>query len=1827
MKNLIYCVLVLSISLFYSCSDKGSVVSDPDMFKDHIISYTNGLVSTESDIRTVLAFDNADWVPNQELTTDLFSISPKVPGKVVAINSNTIAFVPSKKLDQDTEYLVTLHLDELKDLPKEQRKFLFKVKTLKQNFAISFLDLQSYSKDHQYLNMDFQSADRITSAEAKQLISAKQGNKNLKIKFKESSIAQNNFEFYIDSIQRFADDSEVQIFWNGDVLGIDQKGEVSFPIPGKNNFSVVQADISETENAILVNFSDPVKPSQNFSGLVQLQDATNLKYSTAGNILKVYYPDNINGDKKLEVFQGIVSQENIKLKQNYITTITIGSDKPEIQFIRSGTILPTSNDLKINFKSINLNAVDVMVYKVYNNNILQFLQDNDYNSDRNLKRVGAPVARQTIYLNPNKLKKMNRWNVYAIDLSKLINPDPGAIYSVELSYKKSYAALDCITEAMEGVETLSDSDGEVRSTSEYDYDYDYDYDYYYDWEQRDNPCDESYYYRKSIKTNILASDVGVVVKRGSNGSYLFAVSNIVSAIPISGAEVRVYDYQQQLLANVVTDGDGFAKIDINKYGYFAVVTVGNNTTYVKLDEAKTLSLSNFDVQGTEYQNGLKGFVYTERGVWRPGDTIYVGFILNDLDAKLQKSHPITLNIKDAQGKSKYKATRQFTPANQYLFKVPTLITDPTGNWEARINVGGANFYKSLKVETIKPNRLKVSNSLADKEIEKSNAVTIKAKWLHGATAQNLKAEVQAKILPGKTEFKGFEKFNFDDKVRSFYPEETSVFSGRLNDLGDATFNFSPNISSQAPGKLKVVFQTRIFENGGDFSTDVSSSIYSPYNTYVGIKAPEPNKYGMLDTGKENIYEVKTLTAKGAPKANVNLQVEIYKINWGWWWNSYDGELTQYNYSDATTAYKSLSIKTNASGIATFKFNVPDQDWGRYLIRVIDENGGHATSITSLIDWPIWSGKTKNNGSSTANMLLFSADKEKYKVGETAKISFPSSVGARALVSLESGSQVIDARWVDTKEGETIVDIPLTDKMAPNVYVYVTLIRPHQQTISNAPIRMYGVLNLDVVNENTKLYPEIEIPKVLKPNETVTLKVREKNGKPMTYTIAIVDEGLLDLTRFKTPNAWNKFNARMALGVKTWDIYDQVIGAYGGKLNQVFSIGGDEALGAGEAKKANRFEPMVRVIGPFTLGKNSSEKHTIKIPNYIGSVRTMVVASNNETNSYGSTEVTTPVRQPLMVLASLPRKISPNERVTMPVTVFALEDNVRNVDIQVKTSGKTQVVGGSNKSLSFNGTGEKMAFFDLEVNDLEGTETIEVIASSGSFKATYKVQIDITNPNPLTTTYTDVVINPGKSQNIDFEAFGVKGSNQAILEVSSFPSINFNGRLNFLIQYPHGCGEQITSIAFPQLFMADIFELDPSQKSSSQRNVNATINLLNNYQVSSGGFAYWPGSTYVDSWVTSYIGQFMIEAETKGYILPDGMKNKWLDYQKREAKQWKYEKSNYNDISQAYRLYTLALAGAPDLASMNRLREAPNISDEARVRLAAAYALVKQDKVAKTLLQNVNRKNLNQNYYYGSYDRNQAILLETYVLLNDKEKGFEIANDLAKELSSDKYMSTQTTAYSLNSLSKFIKTVGAKGLNVSYNFADKSDKFKIDKAFADKKFKVSKGNHSIEVTNNGDNVVYVRIITSGILPVGDEQVIEDNLRISTTYKNRAGGDISWNSIKQGTEIIATVTVENFGRKSLKNVALQQIFPSGFEIVNLRFTDYGESFKNNADYIDIRDDRAMYYFDLASGERKTFTTVIIASYLGKYYLPGAYVEAMYDNTYKARNPGGWIEIVSD
>jgi hypothetical protein len=461
-----------------------------------------------------------------------------------------------------------------------------------------------------------------------------------------------------------------------------------------------------------------------------------------------------------------------------------------------------------------------------------------------------------------------------------------------------------------------------------------------------------------------------------------------------------------------------------------------------------------------------------------------------------------------------------------------------------------------------------------------------------------------------------------------------------------------------------------------------------------------------------------------------------------------------------------------------------------------------------------------------------------------------------------------------------------------------------------------------------------------------------------------------------------------------------------------------------------------------------------------------------------------------------------------------------------------------------------------------------------------------------------------------------------------PTIDFSRRLQYLIEYPHGCVEQTTSAVFPQLFLNDVVDIDANRVQLIQKNVTAGITRLGSFQLANGGFSYWQGNTVADDWGSSYAGHFLIEAEKKGYVLPINFKQKWISYQQKEAKKWRFVAQYGNDLAQAYRLYTLALAGSPDLSSMNRLRETTGISNESKLRLAASYVLAGQKAAGVSLLlkSKIDEDNSGYNYfYYGSSDRNRAMTLETMILLGQKQKAFTMANKLAKQMSSNQWMSTQTTAYCLYAMSKFAQSNGTKGIAVQFSNNGKSQLIQTVKSLAERNLVINSGKNSITLKNNKNNTIYVRVLNSGILPIGKEQVVQSNLSANIVFKNRKGTVINVSKINQGTEFIAEVTIRNQKNERVENVALTQILPSGFEIVNTRFTDFGDATNNIADYIDIRDDRTNFYFGMKSNETKTFRILLNASYLGNYYLPGVQCEAMYDNTFLARTRGFWVEVV--
>ncbi len=1849
--------LLFIITTFIRCgNDPNEIIEINPAFGQYISAFTSGVISSESTIRIRLMENNVYFNDSGEpIDKNIFNFSPSMEGNAYWIDERTIEFQPKVKMPSGNVYVAKFELNKLIDnLPKDLAVFKFQFQTIQQAFSVDVQTYQTYEKTKLQLNKlpgIIRTADVISNEEIEKVLSAEQDGKSLKISW-EHETDRKIHHFQIEKVVRKEAAEEVVVKWNGAAINIeDSKGEQVVEIPSLSDFKVLNVEvIQEPEQYILVEFSDPLNETQNLNGLIRLENNNTLNYIIENNQVKVYPTVRQNGTRKLFIETGIQNILNYKMKKGTQLDVVFEDIKPAVRLVDKGVILPSTDGLIFPFEAVNLKAVNVRIIKIYENNVMQFLQVNQLDGDRQLKRVGRLVHQETIPLTSKSPIDYGKWNTFSLDLSKLIAAEPGAIYKIELSFTQAFSLYPCEGDQvsdneMESMEENWDEEEEEAENSNWDYYDDYYYedyyyydDYGYDYQDRDDPCTKSYYgKRRNVSRNVLASDLGIIAKSGGNNNMTFAVTDLRTTNPISGVTLEIYNFQQQLIGTIQTDNQGLANLKLDKKPFILLAKKGAQKGYLRLDDGSSLSLSKFDVQGEVIQKGIKGFMYAERGVWRPGDSLYVMFILEDEDQLLPKNHPVSFELYNPQGQLATKTVKTNGLNGFYNFSTFTDTDAPTGNWSAIVKVGGATFQKSIKIETIKPNRLKINIDFGVDKLTIANsdvAGNLNVKWLHGAKARNLKANITATLSQTNTTFNKYPDYYFDDPARNFESEEITVFDEKIDNDGNASVKVNLNISDEAPGMLKANFVVRVFEESGDFSIDRFSIPYSPYESYVGIKLPSGDKArGMLLTDTNQTVNIVTVNEDGLPISRTGLEVEVYKVEWRWWWSSGEDNLADY----VGNSYHQPIIKkvvNTKNGLGKFIFRVDYPEWGRYLVRVVDPVSGHATGKAVYLDWPGWAGRAQKENPGGASMLSFSSDKKAYNVGEKVKVNFPSAKDGRALVSIESGSKIIQAYWVKTEKNETNFDFKVTEEMTPNVYINITLIQPHLYTSNDLPIRLYGVIPILVENPNTKIQPVLNMPKILAPEENFTIQVKEKDGKAMTYTIAIVDEGLLDLTRFKTPDPWQSFYAREALGVKTWDMYDFVIGAYGGKIAQLFSIGGDGEVEGAKGNKANRFKPMVKFIGPFELGKGASKSHLIKMPRYVGSVRTMIIAGQDE--AYGWAEKTTPVRKPLMVLATLPRVVGPGESVKLPVTVFAMEKHVKNVTIEVKTNNF--FTGSSTKSIVFDEIGDQVINFDLEVAKKLGVGKVHVIVKSGKEKAAYDIEIEVRVPNPPVVDYYDAVIEPGQSWNAAYSPIGMIGTNKGTLEISNIPPIDFGRRLQYLLQYPHGCVEQTTSAAFPQLFLSTVMEVDEKMKTKINTNVKAAINRLKSFQLSNGGLGYWPNATEPDDWGTSYAGHFMLEAEAKGYKIPIGFKSNWINYQKKIAREWspksinnKYYYEN-QDLTQAYRLYTLALANNPQLGEMNRLREKTGLSVQAKWRLAAAYVLAGQPEIAVKLTNKLTttvKDYAELSYSYGSGDRDEAMILETMSLMKQRSKAIGVMKKVSGSLSSNRWMSTQSTAYCLIAMSKFAGDNGtSKELKFTYNIGKENVEAATLKPVSQIDMKLAgKSDGKVNVKNNGKGIIYARVTLEGVPEIGDQTSAANNLNMSITYLDMKGNEIDVTQLDQGTDFMAEVKITNPGiLGNYQEMALTQIFPSGWEIHNSRMDGFTNI--HSADvptYENIRDDRVYTYFNIEQGKTKTYRILLNAAYLGKFYLPTVYCEAMYDNKINARNPGKWIEVI--
>lgn len=1835
-------VLILLL-LFSRCGDTGPAIPDsmemPEAAARVVAEATAGLVPVNGVIRVRFAepvadpsMISADPSHPRRLAGGPFGFEPKIKGFAFWLDDRTLVFKPAGDLDAGKQYRGGLDLsavisrkdgDPLPVMPLQFTAAALAVAAFDGDFELKdgndpkkLVYSGSVSFTQPVPLKDITEALSVVVNKRRWDVSLESEGAGAKVRFRTAVIPRD-------------DNPTILLFRiSADKLGLAEDMQKNAFLPPLTDMEVtdVSAAAGSKETAITVRFSDELDSRRSIGDRITLEPAGDFTFAAEGREVTVTGPFDFGKPYVVTVRKGIRSRWGTSTRAETRHTVTVEDMKPEIRFSSEGVFVASSAGRKIRFETVNVRQVRLKIVRVFENNLGQFLQmkrlagrtgaeEWDYEGGYfpgGTERVGVDVANDTLEIGDRRNVRL----LHELDLSRIVRKEDRGLYLIRLSFERKDMLYKNIADSPEGGGYYS---GEAEDPGSWYY----------------------LYNHGTIEKPVVFSDIGLTCKK-AGGRYWVMVTNLLSAEPMSGVAVTLRTYQNQAAGRAETNGSGVAEIpDVKDDIFYVEAEKDGQRSAVKPSEMGW-ALSGFDTGGEEAApDGVRAFIYSERGVHRPGDTVYLGCILRNPDGTFPDRHPVTLRVFNPRNQLVVQETSKNSVDGFTGFRFTTNADDPTGRWIARFQAGGRSFEYGLRIETVVPYTLKVGLTSDSKKAgpsDKTVSFALSADYLFGAPAAGLEATLEAVLRKRDLSFKSFPAFRFDNPVLETRTDSETVFSGETDGQGKARALWEiPSLRGAASG-LEAVVTARVIEKGGRPNGAVLVLPVDPYPRYVGIRPAD--QAGWLRTGASLELPVVLVDPDGNPASGRTLNVRVFLNRQHWWWEYEEESDSRLRFkADRETRLVHQTVLVSAEKPAPLSFT-PDKP-GQYFVEIQDGRDGHTAGF--FFSATAWGGIPA--GAEGPDLLTLKTDRNEYRPGDKAEIRFPSPRSGTILVTVEKGRDILSFQRVDPpKKGEwASVTVPVTERMLPNAYVSVSVIQPLGKTENDRPIRMYGVVPLFVTDPKTRQAVALTVPAKYEPEKKGWAELRTGDGKPCQFTLAVVDEGLLDLTRFETPDPWKSFHRKERLGVGTYDLFGRVAGANRGDVFRTFSVGGglDEEYRQSQLgdAKAGRFKPVVFFAGPMKTDGKGFARVEFDMPNYVGSVRVMAVTAAGP--RYGSAEKAVAVKSGLMAAVSLPRVLSPNDRVRLPVTVFSMEPDVRDVEVTVKTRGPVRVVGDGSRRLSFSGEGEKDAEFELAVDPCVGTAVVTVQASGGRHRASSETEIAVRSASPRVYETQVRDIQPGGSVSLTVPDRGVEGTNRAKVTVWRRPPVRLGERLQWLLDYPYGCLEQTVSAVFPQLYLKDILAEGAVDPAEIDRNINDAITRLGKFQLASGAFTYWPGAGEPSVWATDYTGRFLVEAKKLGYAVPDDLYRKWLSWEKKRARVHAEPA-----FVQIHRLYLLALAGEPQIGAMNAVREdsLAVLNDAARWMLAAAYQLGGAEKTGQEMLATAatrtpgpSRSRFHWGFTYGSDLRDRALILEQAVFFGRWNEANGIIDEFTRLLNADEWFSTQTLGTMLLAMGKAYrsdKSGGTPVLSGSIRLPDGTTrKFKTEKLSFSAEVRSGFGK-TAEVRMDASSKVnraYAELSWNGVPLVPDVLPLARNLTLNVEWRGEDGGILDPSVLKQGKAFWGFFRVQpsETHRQVIENVALTQVLPSGWEIENLRVTGgdipgwASDLPSNEAAFTDIRDDRIMWFFDLRN-RQQGFLVKINAVSAGEYDLAPALCEAMYDNHYQARAGGGKVRV---
>lgn len=1345
------------------------------------------------------------------------------------------------------------------------------------------------------------------------------------------------------------------------------------------------------------------------------------------------------------------------------------------------------------------------------------------------------------------------------------------------------------------------------------------------------------------------SDIGLIAKQGKDEIWIFA-NSIKTNEPLSDLEITLVSTNNQSVYTATTDGDGIAHVD--KLGEkapgfrLAMITAGNKEdfNYLLLDDTR-VETSRFEVEGQrDNTSGLQAFIYGQRDMYRPGETLHFNTVLRNQNWQTAGEVPLKLRLVTPNGRE-YRTWRKSTNKQGAVeTEVAMDVAALTGTYV--LEVYNANDVllasQSVNVEEFMPDRIKVDLSGAQKEYASGGTITLTATALNlfGPPASNRTYEMESQLKRKLFFAAGFPEFTFDIPSETTFEKETR--QGVTNDQGQATERFALAPGLKDIGMLEGKIYVTVFDENGRpvnrlqrfdvFTQNTFYGIHLP-DSYVGVNAPIP-------------VEVIGVNSKGILQNGAKAKIEVVRLEYQTVVEKKNEQLTYTSRKSEKVVYSNILNLNN--GKNTFRY-VPTVS-GEYEIRIRRPEAAHY-SVANF--YAYGSGYTQYSSFEVSNegRVLMETDKAKYNVGESAKVLFKTPFDGRLLVTVERNS-ILEHHVLTTEKKAAELKLNLKEEHLPNVFVTATLIRPLDS--SDLPLTVANGF-IPVLVEDTKRNLPVTITAVDKSRSKTKQQIRIKTQPNAQITVAVVDEGILQIKNFRTPDIHGYFYQKRALEVTSHNLYALLFPEL--SISGASSFGGD---GYDLEKRINplsngRTELVSFWSGQLTANGSGEATFDINIPQFSGDLRVMAVAYKD--NAFGSATRNMKVADPVVISTGLPRFLSPGDELVLPVNISNTESKAANATVSLAVSGPLNAgTLPSVQKIVIPAGKETRAIFSVKALLAIGAGKVVVKVNAFGETFTQQTEITVRPASPLLKTSSSGMIAGGQQGVINLANSFILATNSSQVVLSRSPLVGGGGKaLSTLLGYPYGCLEQTISKAFPQLYFADLAKamatpvyLVKTGESDFNpvTNVQQAIRKVESQQLFSGGAVMWPGATTEDWWTTAYAVHFLEEARRAGFEINPKTLNKAIEYLTAKTgttatREIAVASTNNNLPKEAvtqirttvarreaiYSLYVLALTGSPNRSAMNYYKQNPQLlTQDARYLLAGAFQLVGDTRSFSALLPKSYTSQNSNGVFDDSYSsplRNLGLVLNTLLETDDDNLQIApLARQLSKAIQSASYINTQEASFAVLALGKVARKTSASTVTGAVTINGK----KIA-GFDGKELKIAKGiaNQKLAISTQGKGDLYWFTQSEGMSATGAYVEEDQGLRIRREYLTRDGKAIT--TLHQNDLVVVRLTLSSANGFPVENVVVTDLLPAGFEIENPRITEPRDMpwIVNAAipAYYDIRDDR-IHFFTTADKADKSFYYQVRIVSKGTFTAGPAAADAMYQGEYRSYSGGGKLKV---